>query len=132
MLRTTPGPARARDAVSQGREGDDPGRPASGQGPGERWAEEGNRPPGTFASFTSTHLYPVSAAVGGWWPDAPVRMGPSEQRTTRCTRKDSVGSNRLMVRGGKQAARRASRAECLLPGVCWVLTHSRGRGTVGH
>lgn len=58
------------------------------------------------------------------------RSGWAPLRTTRCTRKDSVPSTRLMVRCGKQAARCASRVECLLPGVCWVLTHSRGRGTV--
>ena len=49
-------PARACDAVSQGREGDGPGLPASVQGPGERWAEEGIRPPGSFASFASPHF----------------------------------------------------------------------------
>lgn len=80
-LRKTPGPAGARDAVSQGREGDGPGLPASAQGSGERWADEGIRPPGSFASFVSTHLYPVSAAVGGWWHDTPVRMGPSAHHT---------------------------------------------------
>lgn len=80
-------PARACDAVSQGREGDGPGLPASVQGPGERWAEEGIRPPGSLpplprpTSRLEAPPSPVSTAAGGWRPDAPVQVGPSAHHT---------------------------------------------------
>ena len=49
-------PSRACDAVSQGREGDGPGLPASVQGPGERWAEEGTQHSGWFTSLSCRHF----------------------------------------------------------------------------